>query len=90
MPIERFDIAGEKVRLRPIKAADADVSYGLFKNEAILSQTSTDGPKDIDEEKDIYRRLETEHQNSRNIYLAIEQIPSLQFIGSIAARMGFL
>ena len=55
MGFKRFDIAGEKVRLRPMKAGDADVIFDLVRNDNILKWLIWDGPDNIDELKNYYR-----------------------------------
>ena len=60
-------IAGEKVRLRPVSAADAAAAYKLVKNEAVLSTLAWDGPADEEEILNTYRRWEEE---MKAIYLS--------------------
>jgi RimJ/RimL family protein N-acetyltransferase len=86
MPFERFDIAGEKIRLRPVRVSDAENVYDLLKNDAVFSQLKGDGPKDMAEERDILQRREADWKTSSNLYLAIESTSSLEFVGNISAR----
>ena len=88
MPVgfSHIDILGEKVRLRPVRAADAGAAYHLVKNEAVVSTLVWDGPKNEKEIRNTYRRWEGEMENGENCHLAIEQPEQPGLIGCIDIR----
>ncbi len=53
---ERVELAGDKVRLRPIRAGDAGEVYRLVTDEAILSRLAWDGPAGEDGMAETYQR----------------------------------
>ena len=81
-----IDIVGEKVRLRPIRAADARAAYRLVKNEAVLSTMAWDGPADEGELRDTYTRWDEEIKTGESCNLTIERADQPGLIGCIGIR----
>lgn len=84
--LEKIDIAGDKVRLRPIREADAEVAYELVKNEAVVSTLDWDGPNNVEELRDTYRRWEEEIKNGESYNLVIECTEQPGLIGCLGIR----
>ena len=82
-----IDIAGDKVRLRPVVAADADVAYSLVKNDTVLATMAWDGPTDEGELRDTYTRWEEEIKSGENFGLAIERADQPGLLGNITVRL---
>ena len=81
-----IDIVGQKVRLRPIRATDAEIAHRLVTNEAILSNLVWDGPADEEELYDTYRQWEAELKIRNGYELAIEQPDCPGLMGCIGIR----
>ena len=81
-----IDIVGEKVSLRPVRAADAAAAYNLVKNEAVLSTLAWDGPADEEEVLNTYHRWEEEMKAGESCNLAIERADQAGLIGCIGIR----
>ncbi|MFC1948807.1 GNAT family N-acetyltransferase [Chloroflexota bacterium] len=79
--LKKIDIAGEKIRLRPIRAADAEASYKLVKNEAVVSALAWDGPESVEELSNTYSRWEEEIRNGDSYNLVIEEVDQPGLIG---------
>jgi len=88
MPVgfNHIDIVGEKVRLRPIRAADAEAAYSLVKNEVVLATLAWDGPTDQEKLLNSYRQWEGEMKAGEKYHFAIEQIDQPGLIGCIDIR----
>ncbi len=88
MPVgfNHIDIVGERVRLRPIRAADAEAAYRLVKNEAVLSTLAWDGPTNEEELHNTYHQWEEETKNGESLHMAIEQLEQASAIGCIDIR----
>ncbi|MFC2011897.1 GNAT family N-acetyltransferase [Chloroflexota bacterium] len=84
--LKKIDIAGEKIRLRPIRAADAEAAYKLVKNEAVVSTLAWDGPSDKEELRDTYTGWEEEIRNGDSYNLVIEEVDQPGLIGCIDIR----
>lgn len=82
----KLDVAGEKVRLRRIRADDAEKAYPLLNNDAILSNLAWDGPANLEEICDTYSRWVEEMNNGDGCRLAIENIEQSGIIGCIDIR----
>ena len=83
---KRLNIIGQKVRLRPVEAADAREAYKLVRNEAVLSTLAWDGPADEAEMRETYRRWQREVKSGQSHNLAIESASKSGLIGSIGIR----
>lgn len=88
MPVffEHIELLGEKVRLRPIREADAANAYRLLIDDAVLRWLSWDGPVSEAEIVETYRRWESEFRISENCNLAIERVDEPSLVGCITAR----
>jgi ribosomal-protein-alanine N-acetyltransferase len=88
MPVffEHIELLGEKVRLRPIREADAPDAYHLIADEAVLATLAWDGPSSEVEIAETYHRWETEFQTDENCNLAIERVDEPGLVGCITAR----
>jgi len=80
------EFVGEKVRLRPIVAADAADAYRLVTNEAILSNIAWDGPSSQEGLAQTYQRWETGLKAGEYCTLAVERVEQPGMIGGIDAR----
>ncbi len=81
-----IDMVGDKVRLRPVMAADAREAYRLVKNDAVLSNLAWDGPADEEELLNTYRHWEEEITNGESCNLTIERTEKPGLIGCIGIR----
>ncbi len=81
-----IDIVGEKIRLRPMRASDAEAAYKLVKNEAVLSTLAWDGPTNEAELRNTYRQWEEEVKTGEGCHMAIEQLEQPGAIGCIDIR----
>lgn len=81
-----IDIVGEKVRLRPISAADARAAYRLVKNEAVLSAMAWDGPTNEEELRNTYCQWEEEIRTGESYNLTIERANQPDLIGCVGIR----
>ena len=87
MPVgfERIELLGDKVRLRPIREADATDAYRLVVDEAVLANLAWDGPASEAEIAETYRHLER-LRTGESYSLAIEEVTKSGLIGGISAR----
>ncbi|MFC1866198.1 GNAT family N-acetyltransferase [Chloroflexota bacterium] len=76
-------IEGNLVKLRPIKASDAQVAYPMLKREELLSWLLWDGPKDEKEVFNTYSQWGKEFGKARDYQFAIERLNNPGIIGSI-------
>jgi [ribosomal protein S5]-alanine N-acetyltransferase len=86
MGFERLEITGEQVRLRPVRASDAETHFKLVKSDEILSCILWEGPKDISTLKATYQEWELGIPTEHGCHLAIETFPSLALVGNISIR----
>ncbi len=88
MPVgfEHIELLGEKVRLRPIREADAPDAYRLVADEAVLANLAWDGPASEAEIADTYQRWVTEMKAGEACHLAIERADKTGLIGCIDVR----
>jgi len=77
---------GEKIRLRPVRSADAEAVYKLVKNEAVLVNLAWDGPASEEGLQNTFRRWEEEMKTGGSCYLAIELADQPGIIGQIDVR----
>jgi len=83
---KKLDIAGEKVRLRPVQPGDAREAYRLVTNEAVLSNLAWDGPANEKEVRDTYRRWQGETKTGQSCSLTIEELNHSSLIGCIGVN----
>ena len=83
----KIDIVGDRVRLRPVRAADAKAAYSFLTDEAILSWLLWDGPSDESEVFDTYSQWETELKAGKSFHLAMERPGHPGIIGCIGIRL---
>jgi RimJ/RimL family protein N-acetyltransferase len=79
-------LEGNLVKLRPIKASDAQVAYPMLKREELLTWFLWDGPKDEKELFNTYTKWEKEFGKTRDYRFAIERLTNPGIIGSIDLR----
>jgi len=84
-----IDILGKKIRLLPIRPADAEAAYRLMKDEAVLVNLAGDGPTSEEELADTYRRREEEMKTGGSCYLAIELADQPGIIGGMGIHFRF-
>lgn len=83
------DLAGERVRLRAHRIADAAAAYALLANtDAILRWLVWEGPTAPEELAEHYARWCVESDGGPDLRLALEERASGALAGSIALRFG--
>jgi ribosomal-protein-alanine N-acetyltransferase len=83
---ERIELLGDRVRLRPIREADAADAYRLLTDDAVLANLAWDGPASEAEIAGTYTRWQTEFKAGENCCLAIERADKPGMVGCINAR----
>ncbi|MFC2026770.1 GNAT family N-acetyltransferase [Chloroflexota bacterium] len=83
---KRIILEGNLVKLRPIKASDAQVAYPMLKREELLSWLLWDGPENEEEIFDTYTQWEKEFGKARDYRFAIELLSNPRIIGCIDLR----
>jgi RimJ/RimL family protein N-acetyltransferase len=76
-------LEGNLVKLRPIKASDAQIAYPMLKREELLTWLFWDGPKDEKEVFNTYTQWEKEFGRARDYQFAIERLNNRGIIGCI-------
>ena len=87
MPVgfEQIELVGDKVRLRPIREADAEDAYRLFTDDRVFSQMAGESSGSLDEQREFYRGRAERLRTGESYSLAIEEVARPGLIGGISA-----
>ena len=85
--LARLRLAGERARLRPHEAGDAEPAFALLhRQEEILRWLVWDGPSSPEELRDYYSRWCLDTESGCDYRLAIEELAGGTLAGSISVR----
>ena len=79
-------LEGNLVKLRPIKASDAQIAYPMLMRKELLTWLLWDGPKDEEGVFDTYTQWEKEFGKARDYRFAVENLNKPGIIGCIDLR----
>lgn len=87
--LEDLEVAGDRVRLRPVRPADAAIAFPLLHGrEPVLRWLVWKGPRDVDELARAYADWRVLSDAGANYRLAIEEAAGGGFAGTISLRFG--
>jgi ribosomal-protein-alanine N-acetyltransferase len=89
MPIgfERIELVGDRVRLRPVRPADAAEAYRLITDDAVLATLLWEGPASVHERAAIFGRWQADLRTGDRHSFAIERADRPGIIGCIVPRL---
>ncbi|MEE8469005.1 MAG: GNAT family N-acetyltransferase, partial [Planctomycetota bacterium] len=85
--LKNLRLEGERVLLRPVRAADAEVAFPLIhERREILDWLVWQGPDDVWELEEVYSRWVTSSESGNNYHLAVVERASRKFVGTLGLR----
>jgi len=85
--LEHVELAGERVSLRPIRPEDARESFDyLHQRREILDWLIWNGPESVEDMQRLYGNWRIEEGGAANYHLALTELASGAFSGSMAVR----
>lgn len=85
--LKNLRLEGERVLLRPVRAADAEVAFPLIhERREILDWLVWQGPDDVWELEEVYSRWITASEEGNNYHLAVVERATREFVGTLGLR----